>query len=142
MESIKSIFEEYLNQIGELNPVQLGDEGKKTITQENSDFLRSKIQSQINVTNIILILAVILLCSIFLLSAFLAIYNAGDAGALSIIFGGSIISLLAIVRWLHRLWNDKTYMDLTIYSIQNMSPNKASEHIALMYWNIKSKKKG
>jgi len=39
------------------------------------------------------------------------------------------------------IWIDKTYMDLSIYYVQNMSPEKAAEYIAQMYWNIKSEKK-
>lgn len=141
MKHIKKIFEDYLNRIGELKPVQLGDDDKRIVTEKDSAFLETQINGQRNFNNTIIIVAMVVLCVIFLVGVALVIKYIDHIEKINIVFGGTFLSLLSIVYWLRKLWLEKSVLDISMGIIQNMPPEKAADYISTLYWRMINKKK-
>lgn len=82
----------------------------------------------------ILIVAILVLCAIFLVGVALVFYYRDSPTTISILFGGNFFSLLAIVYWLRRLWLEKTVLDTLLILIASMPPTEAAKTITQFHF--------
>lgn len=139
MKKVELLFEEYLSQFGGTKAVQLGEGADNKVTQKHSDFLESRLDSQIKFNNIIIIIAILLLCLLFLMGALLILNNRNNPTTINYIFGGTFLSLLSIVAWLRKLWFEKSILDMASGVVRNLPPEKAAEFVSSIYWRMAKK---
>lgn len=137
----KSVFEEYLKKIGQLEPVQLGDEKEFQATKEDNEFLKAHLVHQIKSNNNIIWLAILMLVLIFILDIYLILYSLKEPEVIKVAFNGAftISSLFLIINWLRKLWAEKSLMDVSLIIAQDMPPNQAAKYIGSVYWRIVNK---
>lgn len=136
-----TMFESYLNKLGDLKPVQLGKHGKippisEDVLEKSGASFKELLLSQIKFNNGIILTAVIGLVIIFIIDIYFIFYYRDDLKALAFLFGGTFLSLIGVIRWLRKLWMDKTVMDVTLGVIQDLPPEVAMQHIQVTYWRI------
>jgi hypothetical protein len=144
MSKISTIFHSYLSDNSLLNLEKLGSEDNKINVSKNaSDTLKNNILRESKFNNNIVVVAIVLLCIIFGLGIFFAIYYRDNPTTIGVIFGGTFLSLLAIVSRLRKIWLEKSLMDVSLCVIEDMSPQDAAKFIQTIYYNmLENNKKG
>jgi len=144
LRKLKRIYRDYLRKIGKLEgELSLGKRGdscgveNEDVLIRECEFLRKRLESRFHFSNKILILAMVLLCILFALGVYLIFYFRDDPPIRGGIFAGTFISLLSIVKWLHVIWKEKIFIDISIAIFEELSPSeaaqKAAEFIPLLY---------
>ncbi len=148
MKQLKEIYKDYLKRIGRLDEeVCLGPrtdkkdvKDKGTIIRQ-SRFLSERLNNRFRFNNKIIILAVVLLCILFAVGVILVFYYRDSPSVMGGIFGGTFLSLLSIIGWLHKLWKEKSLMDISLSILEGLPPEKASDCISTLYWILRSPSK-
>ena len=130
---LEQTLADYLRRIGQYEPQSLG-KASRPVTAEDAQFLRDSLSRQQKFNNSILIVAVILLCCLFLLGMFLIIRHRDSVSAVAVISGTTFAALLAIVRFLRRLWLDKSTMDVLLHASYGMSPAESAKLVTSFYF--------
>jgi hypothetical protein len=133
MTSLEQTLASYLRRIEQYEPQSLG-KTPRSVTNEDSQFLRDSLNRQLRFNNSLIVVAAILLCGLFLLGAFLIVYNRRSLDAVGVISGTTFAALLGIVAFLRRLWLDKSAMDLLIYASYGLSPAEAAKLVTTFYF--------
>ncbi|MBK8703375.1 MAG: hypothetical protein IPN33_06955 [Saprospiraceae bacterium] len=137
MSKISTIFHSYLSDNSLLDLEKLGSEDKKVeVSRNTSDTLKNNILRESKFNNNIVVVAIVLLCIIFGLGIFFAIYYRDSPTTIGVIFGGTFLSLLAIVSRLRKIWLEKSLMDVSLSVIEDMSPQDAAKFIQTIYYNM------
>ena len=137
MNKIKNIYHSYLNDSKLLNLEKLGSEDNKIeVSKNNNDALKNNILKQIKFNNNIVVISILLLCIIFGLGIFFAIYYRDSPTTIGVIFGGTFLSLLVIVSRLRKIWLEKSLMDVSLSIIEGLSPQDASKFIQTIYFSM------
>src|ERR1700730_15345683 len=118
---MKEAVRDYLRQIDQFEPQSLGKR-RRPITPQDSQFLRERIGHQARINDRISVIAVTLLVCLFGLGVSLIIYDLGPVRAEAAISGTTFASLLVVVRFLRRLWLDKSRMDLLYLATSVLGP--------------------
>ena len=144
MKKLKSIYQAFLEDTNLLELEKLGsDERNVEIHKSASLNLKSNILKQSKLNNNILIVSIVLLCIIFGLGIFFAVYYRDNPTTIGVIFGGTFLSLLAIVSRLRRIWLENILMDVSINVIEDLPPQDAAKFIQTIYYNmLRNEKKG
>lgn len=134
----------YLREIGEVESKKLGDtpslRAPETLAGAQSALERS-LREDARHTDIIVVVAVVLLCCLFVAGLGLVIYYRDSPERVEVMFGGgTFVSLLGIVAWLRKLWFDKRTMDLLLVLVQSMSPADAAKVLTTFYFGALSLK--
>lgn len=136
MRKLQTIIEELLNEAGALKPIKLGPGSAKiSVTPEVKDRLIKRLFVESKFNNRILIAVTILHIFIFIIALWLVYYNRNSLTAVSVIFGGSVLSLLGITRSLSNLWRTKTGIDLLIAILPSLCPEQVIQVIKDLYYN-------
>ncbi|SRR5260370_979416 len=133
MRKLDNTLADYLRRIGQYEPQSLGKEPRPT-TEEDSLFLRDSLNRQLLFNNLLIIVAVIMLCVLFMLGVFLILYHRDSFDAVAWISGGTFAALLVIIRLLRRLWLDKSAVDLLIHASHGMSPSESAKLVTTFYF--------
>jgi hypothetical protein len=124
---------DYLRRIEQYEPQKLGGV-RRPVTEEDSRFLRESLGRQLRFGNSMIIVAVVLLCSLFFLGVFLILYHRDSLNAVGVISGGTFASLLAIIGLLRRLWLEKSAMDLLIHASKGLPPAETAKLVTSFYF--------
>lgn len=144
MNKLKSIYQSFLEDNSLLELEKLGSDEKKVAPSKNASLnLKSNILKQSKFNNNIVIVSIVLLCIIFGLGIFFAIYYRDNPTTIGVIFGGTFLSLLAIVSRLRRIWLEKSLMDVSLSVLEDLPPQDAAKFIQTIYYNmLENEKKG
>jgi hypothetical protein len=124
---------DYLRRIEQYESQPLG-KPPRTITPEDSQFLRDTLQAQLRFNNALILAAAAMLCVLFLVGVLLIVLYRGSTTGVSIISGTTFASMLGIVRFLRRLWLDKSTMDVLICASHGMSPEETAKLVTSFYF--------
>lgn len=134
---IEKSFEQYLSAIGRLKEESLGGEEEASpITVTNSKMMEKLLISQSKFNNNMLMVAIIGLCVIFIIDIFFIFYYKDNATALSVILGVTGLSLVGVIKWLRKLWLEKSVLDVSLAVVENLPPTEAAKFIETTYWSI------
>ena len=145
MKQLKEIYKDYLESIGRLDEeICLGPrldkkevEDKSTLIRQ-SRFLSERLNNRFRFNNKLIIIAVVLLCILFAAGVILVFYYRDSPSVMGGVFGGTFLSLLSIIGWLHKLWKEKSLMDISLSILESLPPEKASDCINTLYWTLRS----
>ena len=137
MSKLKNIFQEFLDESKMMDFKTMGGE---QLSIGNISALKERIIQQSKFNNTILIISVVLLCILFFLGVYFAIYHRDDPTTMSVVLGGSIFSLLGIIVWLRKLWVEKSLMDVSLAVIDDLPAEEAAKYILVMYDKMFRKK--
>jgi hypothetical protein len=148
LKQLKEIYKDYLESIGRLDEeISLGPrtdkkevEDKSTIIRQ-SRFLSERLNNRFRFNNKIIIIAVVLLCILFAMGVILVFYYRDSPSVMGGVFGGTFLSLLSIIGWLHKLWKEKSMMDISLSILEGLPPEKALDCINTLYWMLRSPSK-
>jgi hypothetical protein len=135
MPSLKHALASYLRHIEQYEPQSLG-KAQRSLTDEDSQFLRDSLNRQLRFNNSLIMVAVALLCGLFLLGVFLIVDHKDSVAAITVISGTTFASLMAIVAYLRRLWLDKSALDMLVYASYGLSPNEAAKLVTNFYFRV------
>jgi hypothetical protein len=124
---------EYLRHIGQSEPQPLGKK-PRSITSEDSLFLRQTLDRQVKSNDWIIVVAVVLLIFLFLLEVFLILYNLNSIPATAVISATTFASLLGIIGYLRRLWLDKSVMNVLIHATSVIAPEDLAKLVGTLYF--------
>ena len=137
MDRIRAAYKNYLSRMNRLQEVNLGSSDKPhSVTEEDNQFLSSLLQKELNFNRKLVLIFVTMLLVLFGMGLFLTIYFIHSPKTIGIVFGGTFLSLLAIIEKLHRLWEEKSKMDITLSLAQNLPPAETVKVIETLYWNM------
>jgi hypothetical protein len=131
---MKEAVRDYLRQIDQFEPQSLGKR-RRPITPQDSQFLRERIGHQARINDRIIVIAVTLLVCLFGLGVSLIIYDLGSVRAEAAISGTTFASLLVVVRFLRRLWLDKSRMDLLYLATSVLGPEELAKLATSFYYD-------
>ena len=138
MKRLKLVFEEYLKGIGRFaQTIDLGREEiePRPVTEKDSQFLTAQLNRQYKANNNMIIIATTMLVILFVLGVFLVFYYLDSPKIISVVFGGTFLSLLSIISRLHKLWIEKNMMDVSLIILQTLTPEQAAQFFKELYWN-------
>jgi hypothetical protein len=145
LKKIDEIYGDFLKSINLFdNVISLGPgTGKKPakdpeILKDKTSILTGELKKRFKFNDKIIILAIILLSVLFLVGVSLVFYYRGSPSVMGSVLGGTFFSLLSIVRWLYKLWREKSIMDISLTIIDALPPEKAAEFINTIFWKLRS----
>lgn len=142
MNDVKSIFQKYLKDTQLLQLEQLGSEQKAVkVTEKEGNLLKDNLTAQMKFNNNIVVISIVLLCIIFLTGIFFVFYYRNSPSTIGVVFGGTFLSLLAIVTRLRKIWLEKSLMDVSLSVINDLPPEDAAKFIQTIYYNMLEDKK-
>jgi hypothetical protein len=133
MPGLESILADYLRRIGQYEPQPLG-KAPRPSTAEDAQFLREALTRQLRFNNSMIMVAVAMLCGLFLLEVFLIVDHRDSLKAVSVISGTAFAGLLLVVRYLRRLWLDKSAMDILILTSHSLPPAETARLVTSFYF--------
>lgn len=139
MKKLTNIFEKYLERIDRLKTIPLGEHHSRKITQDDNSFLNHLLDVQTRFNKNLLIIYVLLLCIIFIIGVILVFYFISSPAKIGVVFGGTFLSLLAVVDRLGRIWKEKNIIDMTLILVNNMPPDQTAAVIQTLYYSTQKK---
>jgi hypothetical protein len=128
----------YLGEIGEGDAKKLGETPPAPslgILAAAQSSLERSLQKDTKRTDAIILVAVVVLCCLFVFGIVVMVYYRNSPQTLALVFeGGSFGSMLVIVAWLRKLWFDKRTMDLLLALTQSMNPADAAKAVTSFYF--------
>ncbi|KAA6461262.1 hypothetical protein DYQ86_13570 [Acidobacteria bacterium AB60] len=131
--TLASTLASYLKTIDQLEPQSLGGR-QRTLSDQDSQFLRASLMRQQRFNNAMIVVAVVLLCALFALAAFLLLLQRNSVNAVAVISGTTFSAMLGIIAFLRRLWLDKSAMDLLLFACQGLSPSEVANLVTSFYF--------
>jgi hypothetical protein len=148
LKQLKEIYKDYLESIGRLDEeISLGPRTDKKEVEDKSTIIRQsrfwseRLNNRFRFNNKIIIIAVVLLCILFAMGVILVFYYRDSPSVMGGVFGGTFLSLLSIIGWLHKLWKEKSMMDISLSILEGLPPEKALDCINTLYWMLRSPSK-
>lgn len=135
MPRLEKLLQELLVEAGELKPVVMGKAPAKiSVTPEIKERLMERLFVALKLHNQIL-LALIALHFLIIIAAFcLVYYYRSSPTTVSVILGGSILSLLPVIRSLSNIWRTKMAVDVLIAILPSLSPEQSLEAVKDLYY--------
>jgi uncharacterized protein YqhQ len=137
------MYEVYLKGIGKLEEaIVLGSPGDQKGLKSSDEIdrqsriLTESLDKRFKFNNNIIILAILLLCILFAIGVFLVFFYRNSPSVMGGVFGGTFLALLSIIKWLHKLWKEKSLMDISLCILEGLPPEKAAESISTLYWKL------
>ena len=135
MKNLKSIFEKYLERTDRLKDLKLGESDSRVIASEDNKFLAQLLEKQSIFNKNIIIVYIVMLCLLFSIGVYLVFRFIDSPNTMGIIFGGTFLSLLAIVDRLRKIWKEKSIMDMILILIDGLPKEQIAAVIETLYWN-------
>lgn len=135
-ENLKREFETYLEKIGRLEPVTLGEGAKRPVKKEDNQHLIQLLDQHVKSNNYLVVIAIIILCLSFLAAIFLLLSYRQNPEAIKLVAGGVMILALGVVRWLHRFWIQRTFIAISLAILNKMPPEQAADAMTQLYWTF------
>lgn len=131
-----SILEETLKKSGGLLPAvqDARPGGLLALTREDQRQLLAQMKAQLSFLNKIIVAIVVLHFLLFVLAAFLVLYYRDSPNVILLLLGGSVLSLMIIIRSLINLVKTKSKIDYILVTLPNLSPEQAMILIQSIYF--------
>jgi len=143
MKKLENVFNSYLQKVGYLDFVFLGDDDEdnedkevKPVTEKESQFLINHLKTSQKQNNSIIMIILIMLCILFGVGIYFVFYYRDDPVMLCSIFGGNFLALLGIVSKLKRLWTEKVIIEHSHSILENLKPEEAAKVMMNLYTNL------
>ncbi len=133
-QKLKQKFELYLNNIGRLNEVPLGEGDERPVKNEDNQHLIQLLDQHIKSNNYLIIIAIIILCLCLIGAILLLISYRQNPEAIKLVSGGTMIFALGAMRWLHRFWIQRAFIAICLTILQKMPPEQAADVMTQLYW--------
>lgn len=139
---LRPVFEGYLNGVGALAPVTLGDRKKGSVdlpaaaTAKDNELFARSLERRAASGRYIMLISIVLLCLLSGVVLLSALRYRDDPKALGALVAGAFLSQLGIVARLRQLWLDKTVIDISIPVLEELPAKEAADFICLLYWNL------
>jgi len=133
---LKLLFGEALKKANAIKPPTLGS-GLLALGKEDKKQLLVQVRDQVRFINKIIIAIVVLHFLLFFLAAFLVLYWRDEPKVIAVLLGGSVLSLMVIIRSLVSLVKTKGKMDNVLMVLPNLSAEQALVMIQTMYFAAK-----
>jgi len=135
MKRLEAIFEEYLRLIEQQEGGKLGEKLKE-VTVANNQYFAALLDEHLKFNKSIIVVAVALLCILFSVGMFLVYTLRTSPKGIIAISGGNFLSFLLVIRWLRRLWIEKSMVDVMIFVARDMSPYEAAKFLTKFYFKM------
>jgi len=135
-EKLKRKFETYMERIGRLEPVTLGESDERPVKKEDNQHLIQLLDQHVKSNNSLVVMAIVVLCLSFLAAIFLLLSYRQNPEAIKLVAGGAMILALGVVRWLHRFWIQRTFIAISLTILNKMPPEQAADTITQLYWSF------
>jgi len=135
MKRLETIFEDYLRLIGQQEGPDLGEKPKEVTAAANQHFA-ALLDEHLKFNKGIIVVAVALLCILFGVGMFLVYTLRTSPKGIVTISGGSFLSFLLVIRWLRRLWIEKSMIDVMIFVARDMPPKEAAKFLTGFYFKM------
>jgi hypothetical protein len=149
LKQLMKIYEDYLDGIGKLDKKIYMGRGKDTkpvedkeILKQESHILSKRLSKRFKFNDNIIRIAIVLLCLLFAIGVTLIFYYRDLPHVMGGVFSGTFLLLYIIIRWLHKLWEEKSHMDFVLVIFDGLPPEKAAEFLINHYWKLRSSSKG
>lgn len=140
MHNITNIYEKFLKENHRFEKIKAGgSEGVIPATETSKSQLINNLLIQNKFNNILILVIMAMFIVIFGIGIYFSLYYRNDPKTMGVVFGGSFLSLLVIIRGLQNLWKQKSTMDMLLTIVPNMTPDKAVEIIEMLYYANKKK---
>ena len=130
---LHQLLGETLRKADALQPPVMG-RGLLALGKEDKKQLLDQVRDQVQFINRIIIAVVVLHFLLFFLAAFLVFYWRDDPKVIAILLGGSVLSLMAIIRSLVNLVKTKAKMVNVLMVLPNLSAEQAIVMLQSMYF--------
>jgi hypothetical protein len=139
--ALRKALTAYLDRIGQLSPA-LGEAeaGASGPTKNDNEFLRAQLAAAAQKNDLLIWLAAGVLISLFAFCLAIVAFGTSNGKIPSSLLGGggSILSLLAVVRWLRQLWFDRSTLNLLALIAGTLPPADAASLIAKFYFDARA----
>jgi hypothetical protein len=137
MAKLKSSFKDYLDRVGYLEEIRLGDEAsQRSVTDEDNRRLAAVLDQRSKINKYVVLAILVSLGLLFAVAAFILMNHRNDLTFVSGVFGALLLSNYGLIRWLRQLWWEANIMDASLYVLQKMSPDQAAAFINRLYWDF------
>ncbi|ETR71191.1 MAG: hypothetical protein OMM_08279 [Candidatus Magnetoglobus multicellularis str. Araruama] len=143
MNKLEKAFSTYLQDIGYLDFVYLGDDKDdikdkdvNPVTEKESQSLINNLSKSQEQNNSIVTIILIMLCILFTVGIFFVFYYRDDPVTLCTIFGGNFFALLGIVSKLKKIWTEKVIIEYSQSILKDLKPEEAAKVMMTLYTNI------
>jgi len=136
MKRLEKIFEGYLILIDQQHGADLGEEPKREITAADNEHFAALLDEHLKFNRGIIVVAIVLLCVLFGVGMFLVYTLRTSPTGIVTIAGGSFFSFLLVIRWLRRLWIEKSMIDVLIFVARDMPPKEAAKFLVRFYFKM------
>lgn len=136
MPRLQTILKKALVEAGALKPIQMGPAPAKiSVTHEVKVRLIERLLVESKFNNRFLVALTSLHFVVFILALWLVYYYRDSLRSISLILGGSALSLLAVTRRLSDLWRTKMGVDVLIAILPSLSPDQAIQAVKDLYYD-------
>jgi len=133
MNRIKIVGETLLG-VGALESVKLGAASKDvSMTDADRQTLLRRLTERDHTATYVVIVLTVMHAALFALGMWLAYYYRDNVKAMTLVFGGSILSLLTITRSLRGVWREKCAIDMLAVILPSVSPQEAMKVLIAIY---------
>lgn len=137
MNQLKDLYAEYLKNAGRAPGARKLGVPETALPKSASDTLALQLAKRRDQNMRMMWIAVGMLVILFGLGVYFAILYRNDVKIMASVFGGTFLTLMVIVRYLHKLWKDISSMDVLIILLPNMTPAEVLKAIETLYYSEK-----
>jgi hypothetical protein len=133
-----NIITEFLRNIGALEPVRLGPSKKVVaISAEEKRLLVDRLTRAATIANSLVIVITALHITLFGVAIWLVYFYRNVPTLVSIMLGGSLLSLLSIARGLKEVWREKWSSDMLVALLPNLTADEAIKVMKIVMYSSK-----
>ncbi|MDX2044363.1 MAG: hypothetical protein SF097_24350 [Acidobacteriota bacterium] len=136
VEKLKQDFETYLERIGRLKEVPLGEDDEQPVKKEDNQHLIQLLDQHVKSNNSLVVIAIVILCLSFLGTILLLLSYRQNPEAIKLVAGGAMMLALGVVRWLHKFWIQKTFIAIALTILDKLPPEQAADVMTRLYWTF------
>src|SRR5579862_437475 len=136
MSGLRSAIEQFLGDTGRLEIPLLGKKGapRPARPDSNSRFAK-KLAENLKRTNRLVIVATVMICILFLLGLVVTVWSRGPTAIVVSADGAFLASQLGVIRFLRRLWLEKSLMHFLEYLCNRLPPEDLAEILKPFYFS-------
>ena len=136
----ETILHQFLEETGNTDSIIMGARRATEVTSQQKETLVDNLLRENSFNKKLIILITSMFICVFLIGLFFAFYYRDKPTVLGIIFGGSFLTILGVIKGLQDLWREKTKTDMVLTLITNITPEQSVAVIETLLYGEKKKK--
>lgn len=128
----------YLEKVGGLERASLGEAKAISVNPGDQQQLLGQLHRESKFNNRLIVCVTVLHFLLFILAAALVFYHRDSPKVISLILGGSFLSLLPVINSLSRLWREKSAIDMLGVILPTLTPEQSIKVIQSIYFGTQS----